>query len=380
MPTLNPTAFLADEPTLPEDKKDQQDLDQKDLDKDKQKKDKGLQWTELKKKKEEAEKKVEELQKKLDEIKGSETLKPIAEYLEGKYGKIDNDSVNKFIEHNKTRKKELIETREKLSQKDKELGEISIEKSDEFKNNYVIPFSKQKDSVLAVISPIDKSGKIKNPELITQLYNDITKVNKDGSPLSSIQIKGILSKFADEYEKKTGEEYDLPQLSLVVNEVADLVDKYKKILDAKNRWDEIKTEQEKEKLYLSSKKEEEVIKKEIANRDFIINKLKDEFDFSDIGSALEKDEILEKIDENHRYLTSILKREKDAKPRGYQSLIKSLAYADLFPILVEKYNNVLSELEKEKEKSKPPIPHGGSKRTEPKKAEEIVNPTEFLRN
>jgi len=58
---------------------------------------------------------------KLKELEEFAPLKPIAEHIKKKAGKIDPDVVNDFIERNKTRKKELVSKEETLKKRIKTL-------------------------------------------------------------------------------------------------------------------------------------------------------------------------------------------------------------------------------------------------------------------
>ena len=95
-PPINPLAYLEDTdvplnvPPIndpPDDKKTPPD-----------KKDKGVQVSELRKAKDKAEADLAEALKKVEASEKLKALQPIAEYLEKKSGKLDEEVVNKFIE------------------------------------------------------------------------------------------------------------------------------------------------------------------------------------------------------------------------------------------------------------------------------------------
>ncbi len=52
------------------------------------------------------------------------------------------------------------------------------------------------------------------------------------------------------------------------------------------------------------------------------------------------------IKEEHDFMTSALRRDEGYKPRGYKSLISSMAKAKAFDALLTKYNAAKAELDK----------------------------------
>jgi len=72
-------------------------------------KSKDVQFAELRKQKELAEKEAERLKKELEEYSSLKPLKAVGEYIKTKAGDINEETVNKFIEKGKDRKKKLTE-------------------------------------------------------------------------------------------------------------------------------------------------------------------------------------------------------------------------------------------------------------------------------
>jgi len=330
-------------------------------------KDKARQFKELKTAKEKAE---AELRKAQDELKKAQAekaeisslsaLKPIAEYIKNKSGDINEDAVNNFINKNRERKKLVEEAELKIKEKDELLKEISVDYSDDFKKGYVEPLQKEKNNLVALIANINNEGAIKHPKLIESLFNRLTQVDQEGKPLNAIQVKSVIAKFESEYRSKTQEDYDVPNVSHVVNQIETVVGKTFAAINAKKSWAQTKEEIEKNKLFESAKQESERLKKETDGRNYVTRKLIDSFDYSILEGIIPEDEVKNQFNNQNSDMISLISKDGRAKPKDYQTVISDLSKAALFDNVVAKVRELEKELLKEKGKNKGGVPHGGS--------------------
>ena len=351
-------------------------------------KDKPTQIAELRRAKEAAEKaandakkEAEKLRKELEEVSAFKPLEPVTKYLKDKFGDVNEESVNKFIEKNRERKNKLTETEKALQEREKQIEDLDIEYSDDWKKGFVEPIKKTQSSLVAKLGTFDRETKrLRHPELFEGLLKTLIQTDKDGNPLSSLEIKGILVSFEDEYKKRTGEDWEMPNLTHVTEDVENLVGKMKAAASARMNWSKAKEEREKDRLFTQAKQQEENIKKEIANRDYLTRKVITEYpiDFDDV---VDKDAFVEDIEDSNNYLKGLLTRDKNTKPKQYTDLLVDMAKAKHFDNVVTKYRELQEEVKKLREENKGTIPHGGSrapKPGQPKATQPSDNPTSFL--
>ncbi len=337
-----------------------QDAAKKKLDDDKKKEadskagDKDLNTAALKAKKIALEKEVEDLKKQITESQELKPLSKIAEYLKQKEGKVDEESVNKFIEKGKERKKQLLDLDGKYKEKDAKLKEIDITLSDEWVENFAKPIAKASDSLTATLANIDNEGKIKHPELIEEFKQLLIQTDKEGKPRTSVQIKALTQKFADKYHELTKEEYEVPRINDIVDSVNSLVDGYVKAVTTKSNWNEYLKERQKEKAFEKAKQEEVLTRKELEGRQYMVNKVIEDFDYKSLEGIVEKDEVEEIAKKHHDFFTKLAKGEE--KSLGYDTIIAKITKADLYDKLVEENKKLRSDLANEKKKSKSGLP------------------------
>ncbi len=332
---------------------------------DKKQKPKEQQFGELKKLKEEAEKRAADLQKEIDEkykpLEKYSPVKTIADYIESKEGKLDEEAVNNFITRQKTRKQKLTETEQALNEREQKLKNISITESTEWKENYQKPIADAQNTLFATIANVDSDGTIKHPGLVEHLAKSILKVDeKSGEPLSAPQIKAILGKFAAEYEEKTGEEYEIPRINDVVDSVRVFINRFKKAGEARTNWEKERDKNNKERLFNQAKEQEEQIAKEAKARDFQINEFIKGYDYSSIEGVIEKDDLVKEIKGQHSYYMDVMK-DPSKLDREYHQNVELIAKGKLFDVVSKKVKALQIELEKEKEKVRSGLPSGGSK-------------------
>lgn len=320
-------------------------------------------------------KELEEKEKKIAEFAELEAVRPVAEHIKKKQGKLDSDAVNNYIESQRQRKASLSEKEKEIKDKDERLKEIEITHSDEWRTEYQEPIRKSNEYLVATLVKTNSEGKAVEPELHTTLLRDLVAIGPNGEKKTPIEIKGILKKFSDSFEKKTGMEWDVPRLEDVVNGVDSFHDKIIKAETAKKNWEESKQNRLKERAFDESKKNEAFVKKEIANRDYAFDKIVDEeFDFSLIE---DKDKLIEAIREEHKSMNDVLARKENAKPKDYKSYLTSVAKAKAFDEISANYAKLIEENKKLKADINSSLPHRGKSDTKyVSKSDE--SPTAFL--
>lgn len=313
--------------------------------KDKIVKDEKTQIRELAEAKKRLELENADLKKKFEENQKLSKLSPIADYLDKKHGKVDDESVNIFIEKNRSRKKQLEEKERIIKEKDGALKQLSIFESDEWKQDYQAPVEQSRDLIFANIANTDSEGNVKNPELINSLYQQITQLDKDGNHLSSLKIKAIVKKFSDDYVQKTGEEYDVPRINDIVDSVNQLSSRVKKANAALHSWKEVQEQKSKEKAFEDQKKKEALLKREIEGTEYVFSQAVNQFDYKSIDNIFDRDEVKERMENYHNEIKSIKKGDRSAFE--YDDLLTKLSKADLFDALVSKYRDLEKKLEEE---------------------------------
>lgn len=342
---------------------------------------KEIQFKELSDAKDKLQKDFDNLKTQLEDLSKLKPLLPVKDYIEKKHGKVDEESVNQFIEKGKTRKQSLNELSEKYNQKDAQLQDIDITQSDIWKNNYQIPLHKSHTNLTALLAEVDKEGKVKYPELITGLMGKLLHVDEKGNTLSALQIKGIMKEFSNEYQSKTSEEYIVPRLNDIVDHVNDVHSKYTKSIKARQDWQNAKVEREKEIAFEQSEKQKLDIKRELDGRTSLFKKAKLDYDKSKVEGIFTDDKFEELFNSPHNKVIAVA--EGKDKPFSYDVLITKLAQGEMFDELVTKYRELEKELEKEKKKNNSGLGNKGTDRLprgggEPSNVDNST-PTSFLR-
>lgn len=334
----------------------------------------------LKQRMEKAEKELEELKKKYADADRFAPLAPIADYLKEKEGDINEETVKKFIEKGKNRKKELSEISERLKNKDIELKNIKIEASDEWREEFQKPINESSKNLFALLANFDNEGKIKNEELITSLYHDITSIDKEGKPKDAVAIRASIKRFQDIYSKKTGEDYEIPSINEVMNGVRTIHNNIIKAHKARQDWEATIEERKKERLFEEDKKKQSWLKKELDGRNFIKRQVLSDFDYSELENIASKEEIEEAINNEHSFLNAHLTNSEDKKPRSYNEYLINSVKATLYDKLLEKNKELMEEIKILKEDSKSGLSHQGVRKSQNGTTIKVDNssPTAFL--
>jgi hypothetical protein len=324
------------------------------------KKDKDDQVGELRIQRDALAKENEELKKYREELEKLKGLKPVAEYVEKKFGKVDEDAVNKFIQANKERKGKLTELEKKYQEKELTVQELHILQSDLWRDEYAAPMQKADQDLFATVAMIDKEGKIRYPELFVKLKTNLLAVDKDGKPKNSVQIKQALKEFATEFKQVTQEDYEIPKLTDVTVAVEQAYNKYTAAVKAKQNWDKTVEEKQKEKLYDSTKKQERDNETIILQRGKVLDLVKNEFKYEELDGVFEEDEVKEEFDKVHGYVVKVMKGEE--KQTEYPDFLQRMAKASMFNGLLEKYKELEEKFEKEIGKKHSSLGSGSAKR------------------
>jgi hypothetical protein len=398
MPKENPLDFLRQTGMVtheePEEKEEFSDEEKEKLRLEKEAKVKNKGKTkedniaELKAARDKAQRDFEKAQERLKELEGLEPLKKVAEHLKKKKGKdaLEEEDVDEFIETNRTRKKTLSEFEQKLKEKDQTVKELEIEKSDEWKNEYVAPIQKAATNIYTTLAQVGEDGKVVGEGLTKALMNELAQLDDKGNPKTPLEIKQVIRRFQKKFFDETGIEYDAPSIP----EISEGVEKYhsrvKAAYDAKKNWNETIENKKKEQIFEMSKKEKETIEKELKGRDYVFSKVISSDDFKGAVEIV-GDDLVEAAKSEHEYMQSILKRDESAKPRGYDGLIQSLAKGKAFDSLLTKYREAQQRIEElesdlgssipQRARSKQKIEGGSGKEVKP---DDIGDPVSFLRN
>jgi len=314
---------------------------------------------------------------KLKELEEFAPLKPIAEHIKKKAGKIDPDVVNDFIERNRTRKKELVSKEETLKKKDQDLREFSIQATDEWRENYEKPLNEARHNFAATVVKVDKEGKPIAPDLHANLMQKLITVNEKGEPKTPIEIKGILKAFAEEFEKKTGVEWDVPTVSSVVSDVNSI---HKSIIaanKAKTDWEEEITKKKQERIFDEQKKTEAFRKKELENRAYAFDSFLENLDKTELEGIVDPNIIITSLKTEHSAFNDVLLKKEGAKPKDYKEYLAIFAKAAAYETLLAKAKELSAENKKLLEDVKSGLPNRGSK-TPPKPNLDTGNPLDIF--
>lgn len=383
--SIKPGEFLKEESIEIDDepivKKDDEPIIKKDEEKSTPARQLKAELEKVKKERDDLNKRLLEAESKSGIVSELEPLKPIAEYLKTKEGKVDEEAVNKLIERNRSRKKELAEREQSLKNKDQKLKEISIESSDEWREEYLNPINEARNTLVASIVNFDKDGNVRNPELMQELMSSIVRVDDKGTPLTSIQVKAEIKKFAEKYESLTGLEYDLPSLREVTDSISTFHKKVISASKAKTDWEQSVTQRKNERLFEQEQKSKLLRDKEIAARDYYFNEYMDTVDKEVIKDVLGTDqEFLHAAEDEHNYLKNMLSG--NGTPRNYNDFIDLAAKGKMFDSLVTEINKLKDELKEIKKDEKGPRFNRGGRPEQPKetgiKPTKSYNPTGFL--
>lgn len=333
----------------------------------KPKKDKEESISDLRKAKDELKAKVDELQAALDGASklGNESLKPIAEYIETKYGKIDEASIKAFIEHNKSRKTQLNELAEKMKDKDEKLKDLDIRASEEFEEQYVKPHKERISDLFAEVAMVDKNGEPIQPDLFNNVVKNIAKNAKD---ITSARAKAILKELGEKYKEITGEDYEPPTISSFMSAVREVKTVAEKMEHAYNNWETVKKESTVKSQAEKQREQEQASKQQFSERRKLAQKAVDEFNYDDFDGIVESDDIVEIITNEFKRGEKQIAGEE--QPKSYDFYLARGAKAELFDKIMPEFKR-LRELYKSDQDDDRDDPKIKAKRKQVKKDDDV---------
>lgn len=307
---------------------------------------------EIKQQKEALEKEVEDLRK-FKETASAPQLKRIEEYIKNKFGvsEVDDAAIDKFIEKNRKRKKEVEETSKLAKTQEEIIKDLDIDRSLEFNEKYKKPLATHAQSLFAELASVDNEGKVKHGPIIEDLYKQLLSLNEDNTPLTPVQIKGVLAKFSRVYHTKTGEEYEIPNITNISNSINSVHVANAAMMEARKNWSEKKKQSEEEKRIQAVEHQRKVIDTEIHERTTVFNKVISEFDFSKIEGVIEKDKVETAVSEAHKNLLDRIQG-KATKAMPYEEYLNVYAKGAAYDDLVKKVQELTEENNRLKENGK----------------------------
>lgn len=362
----SPLDFLGSshEPTEPKDdaaKKaaaDAAEKARKEAEEKKKGKGKDEQVAEIRRQRDDLLKETERLKKIEEEFEKLKGVKPVADYVEKKFGKVDDEAINKFIEKNKERKNKLGDLEKKYGEKEQTVRDLEITRSDMWIEDYAKPLQKADQDLFATIVMVDKDGQVRYPELFSKLKQTLLTVDKDGKPKNSIQIKQALKEFATEFKQTTQEDYEIPKLTDVTVAVEGAYNKYTTAIKAKQDWEKTTEEKNKERAYDNAQKSKRDTETIILQRGKAVEVVKQQFKYDTLDGLFEEEEVKEEIDKIHDNVVKIMKGEQ--KPTEYNIFTEGMAKGALFDKLVEKYKELETKYQKDIGKKHSSLPSGSA--------------------
>lgn len=377
------STFTPDDDELEIDPKDKKEEgDKKDIKKEDppKKKEKEDNIAELRTARDKALAEKKALEDELKELRSLKPLKKVADHLKTKKGKqeLADDDVEEFISVNRERKKSVEDLKGKLKNKDQEVKQLEIERSDEWKSDFIEPIKKSAANIYTIFANIDGDGKVKEEDLTKALMRDVVALDDKGNAKTPIEIKAAIARFKKIYEEKTGLDYEAPKMSEITSSIEDYHSKCFKADKAKKEWQKTLEEREKERVFESSQKQSAFTKKELESRDYLFGKFVESEEFKSM-SELAGEEVVALAKEEHAFLQSGLRGDPEYKQRGYESLVTSLAKARAYDIIGQKLKAAQAENESLKKKLKSGLPPSkGFKGQDGEKDEEMIPKDKFV--
>jgi hypothetical protein len=301
----------------------------------------------LRAQRDEARQRIKELELKAKEADSLKSLKPlnkVAEYIASKTGKqpneIKEEDVDKFIEKNKLRKKELGELAEKFNQKDAELKDLNIERSEEWEREYQVPLRKSATALAVSLDQVDSKGKSLHPDFTQALLQQLgTCLSEDGI-VNYGKVKAVLKSANEKYKISYDDDPDMPSVNEVVKLMEDYHEKVIKANDAKKNWQAEMKKRQDHKTFEEAKNLELRTKRERDAFNFVKNKLKTDFDSSQWD--IDEEEFNNAVDQHVENRMSIMEGKK--KPMSPTEFISRNIKADRYDLILEENKKLKAKL------------------------------------
>lgn len=278
----------------------------------------------------EAENRAKELEK-----AGNSNLKPIAEYIEGKFGGLDEDAIKRYIDKNKLRKTELTEKEKKLAEKEAKLRHYTIEEDDEFQSKYKKPYFDAADSLLATIATVDNDGKIIQESFFKSVRDNL--VNKSGE-IDPVKAKAALVQIAAKYKEITGEDYNGTTLSDFMSAIREVNTKKSSMQQAYKNWEEQKTKEKENNTIVQQEELDKRSKAQKKIRRDLAKKAINEFNYDEFEGVIDEEEIENTFKSVYEHNESIF--EDATKLPSYDKILTDAAKSRLFDKIFEDYKTL----------------------------------------
>lgn len=214
-----------------------------------------------------------------------QVIKPLFDYVsEIAEGPITENVVTEFINKFKSQEEEIKKLREDLGEKEKIVTEVDIRYSDEFRNDFDIPYKEAAQSLFLEFANVDGDNVL--APIATKKLNDFLLGKPDAT---AFEVKSQLNAFVKEYKEETGEEPIVPSVTSLMGSLRGFKDKAVKLKNAYDNWSETKKIKQTEKLTQSQAQKEQQDKALVKQRKDLAQKAYREFDLEGIPFVEEKD-------------------------------------------------------------------------------------------
>lgn len=329
---------LEDENSDDEDEPEEDDdEDEKPLSLNKNKKekekDKKLQFSQLRKSKEEWKRKYNELEAKYNSLAktSSEESSKILSLIEEKIGKV-SDITPDQIESLFSASEERDAIREEL---ESIKMDNDIRTSSTWKNEYETPYNDSIEAFYATIVNTDESGKVVNEPIFQEFAKSLMESAFKNGSINATQVKTAIKKFTKFYEDRTGEEYEEPLISDVVKSIRSAITHRNRAEEAYNNWEKNKIERDRSSKLEESEKSERLKKIQKKERKALASKALNEFDINSLDGIFDEEDITEEF--NNAFIKNEEQMEDPSKSIPYDSLMSIIVKGRLFDSLLAKY-------------------------------------------
>lgn len=173
-----------------------------------------------------------------------DSVRPIFDLMiERANGPITKEFIQSFLDEYKGSETKLSTLAQQLEEKEKQVSELDIRYSDDFKNNFEKPYGDAMESLYLEFANIE-GDKVLAP-IATKEFNEFLTSKPD---LDGIAVKAAIVKFAKEFRAETGEEPILPSVTDLMKSLREFGSKRQNLQDAYLNWKEKKKELEENRL------------------------------------------------------------------------------------------------------------------------------------
>lgn len=265
-----------------------------------------------------------------------QVIKPIYDIVsEIAAGPITETVVKEFVEEYKSAKDRIAELETKLNEKEKVINEVDIRYSEEFKNNFDLPYKAAAQELFLEFANV-QGDQIIAPNA-TKAFNEFLLAKPDAN---GVEVKGELAKFVKAYRDESGEDPIVPSVTNIMNALRGFKDKAVKLQEAYNNWSETKKQTAAKRMAADQASSEATNKALAAKRKELAGKAFREFNLDDTPFIEEADiEVL--VREEYKFGEDI----RNGVVPEYDEFIKRGVEARLW----RKYAKELNELRDFKE-------------------------------